>query len=238
MSRFTWPLTVLLLLASAYGQAMPPLSAQQQLEANSQYGYFQTYGWDTPYSQRRPDKNGVIDLSATMLNDYATSLAAPSHPATALRSMFAYASVVVACTAIKQQSTLTPRGSYIISDWTMEVTRVFRNQSSIPIGQTITVTRTAGSVTVGNLKLVAHDGNFADFQLQHQYVLLLVPLPNTGSFMARENASFDVTGPATIYMTDPWADYTNVLKQWTASFSGRDFTDMVTSIAANVERAQ
>jgi hypothetical protein len=72
------------------------------------------------------------------------------------------------------------------------VVRVYKNTSPIAISapQSITVARTGGSLTVGYLKLVAKDGNFPDFQLQHTYLLALKTLADTNSFFGEELREF------------------------------------------------
>jgi hypothetical protein len=225
-----------LLLASQSAEMSP----QQVLVENSKYTPLALYDSTEPYYERKP-VNGVIDLSGGMLNDYATGgpFAEKLLPKDQLRQALQQYPVVVAGIATAQQSALSPRQSYIVSDWTFQITQVYRNASKLPIviGKTITVARTSGTVTMGKLKLIAHDRNFPDFELQRRYVLALEPITTTRSFFADGNASFDITGANVAFMdTDPntpWSD----LRDWVASYSPRDFQSLIESMEAE-ERAR
>lgn len=227
------------LIAGYVQTSQPPLTPQQILVENAKEATFSLYDTQEPYWKRMA-KNNTVDLSVEMLNDYAITLPGmPSiTPQAQLKKRLEGYPVIVVGTALAQQSTITPKSSYIVSDWTIKVTRLLKNNSPMEIkaDQPITVARTGGTVTVGNLKLIAHDGNFADFQLQHTYVLALRPLEKTGSFLAENFGSFDVTGSAVVYMDDPQAP--GEIREWVGSYSSPAFIEVLTSLITEGESVQ
>ena len=213
-----------------YLASQSPQSAQTQQDVLSQNAaHFSDYDFDKPYFNRPVAKDGTVDLSASMLNDYGTS--PPGSPRIAPEEEFQRTldnfPVILIGVAVEQQSTLMPRGSFIISDWKIRVTHVYKNTSPLEAveSQQVTVARTGGHLTVGNLKLIAKDGNFPDFQLGHTYLLGLMPLVKTNSFKAEGYGSFDVTGPKVAYLVDPGSP--TQLRDWAASLSPSEFLEVV-----------
>lgn len=152
----------------------------------------------------RPNPAGVIDLSQNMRHFYSVPPGIQT-PEDELALAANYADAVVEGAAVRRYSALTAHHSFVFSDWTVTVTRVFKNSSSIqvPVGTEITVTRPGGNTVVSGRQVTAQDKSFPDFITGHQYVLYLRALPETSSFQAMSHALFDVSGRTPIPLLDP-----------------------------------
>jgi hypothetical protein len=101
---------------------------------------------------------GVIDLSQDMLNDYAAPYPVRT-PQQELDADAKRADTIVIGTATGKLSALTPRHCYVYSDWTIKVTKVFKNVSTLEVipGSEITVVEAGGDFTINGVRVVGHD---------------------------------------------------------------------------------
>jgi hypothetical protein len=76
-------------------------------------------------------------------------------------------------TTEQRLSALTPRRSFVYSDWEIRVSRVFKNVSSVPIvpGGLITVVQAGGRLTINGRAVFAHLADLPEYALNQRYLL-------------------------------------------------------------------
>jgi len=146
--------------------------------------------------------SGPIELSITRINDYM-SFDPPHSAADDLAQLVKSCDVVAVGTTTRQDSALNFEHTFVYSDWQIDVTRVLKNASSVPVraGSAVTAVRAGGSLTVDGRLVTAHDSTIPDLTLNHTYVLFMEALPETSSM--RSGIAFDVTGKFPVFIDDP-----------------------------------
>jgi hypothetical protein len=174
--------------------------ARQRLEKNAQFVIWH----DLPNRRIENMKPyaGVIDLSQDMINDYA----APFPPLNLEQELYKNAKrsdAIVIGTALGKLSALTPGHSYVYSDWTIKVSRVFKNVSKIGAapGDEITVVEPGGDLTIDGVHVQAHNKSEPELTLGHEYILYLKAHPESSSFQGYPR--IDVTAGKLDLLLDP-----------------------------------
>lgn len=156
-----------------------------------------------------------------MINDYAGS-PTPRTPDEEFAILARYADAIVAGTAMSQMSGLNPQHSFVYSDWTFNVTKIFKYTPKIQIqvGAELTVFRPGGSLTINGRRVSARDPGFPEFIVGHQYILYLPAHSDSSSFWGIPGEAFDVTGEKPLLLADEHDPTT--LKAFVASASLAD----------------
>jgi hypothetical protein len=190
---------------------------------------FRRYNSAHRLENTRPNAQGIIDLSVEMINDYAAN-PTPRTPDEEFAILARYADAVVAGTATSQMSALNPQHSFVYSDWTINVTEIFKATPKVQIllGAELTVFRPGGALTISGQRVSARDPGFPDFIVGHKYVFYLPAHPDSSSFWAIPGESFDVTGEKPLLLADEHDP--TALKAFIASAS-------ITDLFAAVERS-
>jgi hypothetical protein len=84
-------------------------------------------------------------------------------------------SAIVLGTITQRQSALNAQHSFVYSDWTVHVTRVFKGASipEVHPGDDVTLVAPGGEVIVGGLRVHARDNSFPELLIGHQYIFYL-----------------------------------------------------------------
>jgi hypothetical protein len=169
-----------------------------------------------PVEARQPNAQGIVDLSVITINDYMYQDPMPT-PAQDLAALLRRTDAVLLGTATRRYSALNPRRTYLYSDWVISVTRILKNASTIAVHpeDEISTTRPCGETVIDGRRVIAKDRTFQDFELDRSYVFFLSARPDSKSFQALPDATFDITGTAPVLLGDP--NNPTSLKQFSAS---------------------
>jgi hypothetical protein len=219
-------LVFLLFLAVAWCLDMAQLdrAAQQRQERLAKHAdLYMSIDRGRPVDQVPANSKGEVDLSLEVFAEYEQSPASLT-PEKELQDLAKLAQAVVEATAVQRYSALTPRRSFLYSDWDLEVTRVFKNTSPIPIqpGGTITVVRPGGELIVNGRRVVARVLAGPNFTLGQRSLVYLFPLLDTQSFDVLANGMFELTsgGPRPLFVNGYDA---RKMRAFCASLSVGDF---------------
>lgn len=95
-----------------------------------------------------------------------------------------------------KSSQLNADQSFIFTDYEMAVEEVVKNNPATPAqsGGVVTVTREGGEVRLNGRVIRARSGDFKPAQVGKRYLLFLRFLPDTNSYLAYANGSFELDG--------------------------------------------
>ena len=182
-----------------------------------------------PYNQRKPDANRTVDLSVETLYDYPGS-PNPPDPRAELQTLTKLFPLIVETRAGRSVSALTERRSFIHSDWTFTVVKVFKNTTSISVNpdSELSVSRPGGTMDIDGLHLVAHDRNTPPVKMGGTYILMLKQLDD-GSFQSSAYGTFEIVDNKVSYLTDPY-NKTTSLRAYCTHNSAKAFSDLLTEV--------
>jgi hypothetical protein len=163
-----------------------------------------------PLTVMQPDADGVVRFTVDFINDYASNpsmqgLSSEEQSAAELVRFVQAKPVILMARAVSHRSAFTPSKGFIYSDWDFEVDRIFRNSSpeATAPGSVITVTRPGGALVEKQIRYVAEDKTFPDFQDGNTYFLFLQPLTDgTHSFRVFAGDAFLISGSSVIRIDD------------------------------------
>lgn len=121
-----------------------------------------------------------------------------------LRNKNCEADVVVKAVIKDLSSQLTENREFIFTDYTAEVTEIYKNNLTAPISQndSIIFTRPGGRVEINGRVVMAIDASFKLLKPGRQYILFLKYLPETNTYQAIRQGSFEVNDQTLIPMTE------------------------------------
>jgi len=224
-----WSVAILgCVCVAAWAQTDEQPAIQDRLTRHARL--FRRYELKRRVEDMKPNAQGTIDLTPTIIIDYAVTVPPPT-PSEELQLRARVCDAVVQGTTEARYSALTPGHSYIYSDWIVRVTRVFKGTSLVPfkVGDRITVARPGGELRFNNFDVVARDETFPDFAIGREYILYLVADAETASFIAGPQGSVDISGPKPVFLLDPKDRVTNL-----RPYSSRPTADFLTEVERNI----
>jgi hypothetical protein len=114
------------------------------------------------------------------------------------------ADAVIRGNVLDEVSNLTDDETFVLTDATISVEEILKDNALAPIprGSTVIVTRPGGTIMLGGHKLTARYAEFKEFRIGGQYLLFLKYFPKTGAFVASGPGSFDVRGQKVFKLTE------------------------------------
>lgn len=185
------------------------------------------YNSGEPYTKRSPNSQGIIHLTAGPFIDYAYS-PGPPDPRAALSALAHYADAVALIKATSVAAALTSNQSFIYSDWTTTVSRVFKNYSPLPLspGGQCVITNPGGTLKIDGVTLIAEDPGLPNLQADNTYLVFLKALPDSDSFQIIRNAFFQLSGQKIRFLSDPrYRD--DAIPDFIKSLSPTEFLDII-----------
>jgi len=94
-------------------------------------------------------------------------------------------------------SHLTANQKFLYTDWGFLVGEVIRNNPDSPVsaGQSITVVKAGGRLQFQGRMVYAVDDNFREFEPGGEYLLFLVYIRSTGTYLAQSSIGYVFQGP-------------------------------------------
>jgi len=134
------------------------------------------------------------DIEVQVDSGYVIRLpeSAPKPPV--LQSAVCNADAVVVGTLNKKSSQLTEDGNFIFTDYEMTVEEIIKNNPSaaIQVNNNITITRDGGAVQINGRVFRAKREDFKPTPVGNRYLFFLKFIPDTGSYLAYGNGSFQL----------------------------------------------
>lgn len=151
----------------------------------------------------KPDANGVIDLTPAVIFSYP-GRSSNDTPQKEIAALARVSDAIVEGVAERREAALTSTHSSVFSEWTIRVSRIFKNgyKVDIPWGGTIIGIHSGGDLIINGIRVQAHSPSEPELSLQHKYILYLGAIPESQSFIMRR-PFFDVTADAPVFLQDP-----------------------------------
>jgi hypothetical protein len=152
----------------------------------------------------KPNPQGIIVFDNLATATYM-AFSPPLTPEQELTQLSASVDAVISGTTVQQYSAFNSFHTMLYSDWIINVTKVYKNNSTITAqpGAQITVTRRGGDLIYNGTRIIAKDRIFPDFAVNREYVFYLKALPDSSSFQAMSGGTFDVTGATPLLLAAP-----------------------------------
>lgn len=137
--------------------------------------------------------SGTGDITITAEEPFIIYTEPPRSPA--LQTIVCNAEAIVAGVINDGSPQLTEDESFLFTEYTMTVEKVVKDNAAVPIqiGTNISVVRDGGEGRINGRTIHAKVEGFKSFEVGKRYILFLRFIPETDSYLAYANGSFELS---------------------------------------------
>lgn len=161
---------------------------EQQRNHSKLYIYYKAQADSMPIYKRISDLylNPKGKVMETIVDVGLCPLPEPETPEKFFGNLAQESDAIIYGTVIKKLSQITEDDVFIFTDYEVVVKEILKNNTAAPLKmeQSITVTRPGGGIVVNGIVVKAKDERFKPLQLNHDVVLFLKFIPETGTYKA------------------------------------------------------
>jgi hypothetical protein len=129
----------------------------------------------------------------------------PETPEKFLGKLAQESDAIIRGTVIKKVSQITEDDAFIFTDYDVVIKEILKNNMAAPLEleRSITVTRPGGKVAVNGIVVKATDEHFMPLLLNHNVILFLKFIPETGAYKATQyTGAFELDGVSVRPLTE------------------------------------
>jgi hypothetical protein len=136
-------------------------------------------------------KPSDVIIEQTQVEKFVSHLPGQSRIPPILGSAVANSDLIVMGTPLTARSLPIKSRTFLFTEYSVRVDRVFFDSShTVSVGDTIIVCREGGTIVVGQVTVHAVEPSFDQFSLNQQYLFGLIPIKQTGTYLATALRTF------------------------------------------------
>ena len=180
---------------------------EQQKKHSKIYTYYKSQADSMPTYKRISDLylNPKGRVMKVIVGVGLSPLPEPETPEMFFGKLMHESDIVIEGTVIKKDSQITEDDLFIFTDYEIVVEQILGNNIAAPLslGQSITVTRPGGTVSVNGIVVKAVDERFTPLPFNRSVILFLKLVPETGAYKATQyTGSFESDGVSVYPLTE------------------------------------